>query len=56
MLIDMVAVRVMQMAVVKVADMVIVRDASVAAFRAVGMGMIFMLWQDTIRIRHSTFP
>ena len=55
MLIDMVAVRVMQMAIMKVADMVIVRDASVTAFRAVGMGMIFMLWQDTIRICHSAF-
>src|SRR6185312_9321302 len=47
MLINMVAVRVMQMTIMKVADMVIVRDASVTAFRAVGMGMIFMLWQDT---------
>ncbi|SEO01275.1 hypothetical protein SAMN05216404_11014 [Nitrosospira multiformis] len=56
MLIDMVAVGIMQMAIVKIADMVIVRDACVAAFRAVGMGMIFMLRQDTIRIRHSAFP
>src|SRR5688500_5547368 len=56
MLICMVAVRVMQMTIVKIADMVIVRDASVAAFRTVRMGMIFMLWQDTIRIRHSAFP
>jgi len=56
MLINMVAVRVMQMTIMKVADMVIVRDASVTAFRAVGMGMIFMLWQDTIRICHSAFP
>jgi hypothetical protein len=55
MLINMVAVRVVQMAIMKVADMIIVRDASVAAFRTVGMGMIFMLWQDTIRICHSAF-
>ncbi len=56
MLIDMVAVRVMQMAIVKIADMVIVRDTGVAAFRAMGMGVIFMSWQDTIRIRHGAFP
>jgi hypothetical protein len=55
MLIDMVAERVVQMAIMKVADMIIVSDASVTAFRAVGMGMIFMLWQDTIRICHSAF-
>jgi hypothetical protein len=55
MLIDMVTVRVMQMTIVKVADMVIVGDASVTTFRAVGMGMIFMLWQDTIGICHSAF-
>ncbi|ODT73669.1 MAG: hypothetical protein ABS69_13495 [Nitrosomonadales bacterium SCN 54-20] len=55
MLIDMVAVRVVQMAIMKVADMVIVGDASVTAFRTVGMGMIFMLWQDTIRVCHCAF-
>ena len=55
MLVDMAAVRVVQMAIMKVADMVIVGDASVTAFRAVGMGMIFMLWQDTIGICHSAF-
>jgi hypothetical protein len=56
MLIYVVVVRVMQMAVVKVADMVIMCNARVTAFRPVRMGMIFMLWQDTIRIRHSAFP
>lgn len=55
MLIDMVAVRVVQMAIMEVADMVIVGDASVTAFRTVGMGMIFMLWQDTIRVCHCAF-
>ena len=56
MFIDMVIVRIMQMALVKVADVVIMCDAGVTAFRPVRMSMIFMLWQDTIRIRHSAFP
>lgn len=55
MFIDMVIVRVMQMALVKVADVVIMCDAGVTAFRPVRMSMVFMLWQDTIRIRHSAF-
>jgi hypothetical protein len=48
MLIEMVAVRVMQMPVVQVIDMPVVHDTCVAAFRAMRMSMIFMLWQDTI--------
>jgi hypothetical protein len=48
MLIDMVAVWVMQMPVVQVIDVPVVHDTCMAAFPAMRMSMIFMLWQDTI--------
>jgi hypothetical protein len=48
MLIDMAAVRVMQVPVMQVIDVPVVHDAGMAAFRAMRMSMIFMLWQDTI--------
>ncbi|SDA19063.1 hypothetical protein SAMN05216315_11132 [Nitrosospira sp. Nsp18] len=48
MLIEMVAVRVMQMPVMQVIDMPVVHDTCVAAFGSMRMSMIFMLWQDTI--------
>lgn len=48
MLIDMVAVRVVQMPVMQVIDVPIVHDTCMTTFRAMRMSMIFMLWQDTI--------
>jgi hypothetical protein len=47
-LIDMVAVQVMQVPVMQVIDVPIVHDTGMAAFRTMRMSMIFMLWQDTI--------
>ena len=48
MLIDMAAVRVMQVPVMQVIDVPVVHDAGMAAFRTMRMSVIFMLWQDTI--------
>jgi hypothetical protein len=48
MLIDMAAVRVMQMPVMQVIDVPVVHDTGMATFGAMRMSMIFMLWQDTI--------
>jgi hypothetical protein len=48
MLIEMVAVRVMQMPIMQVIDVPVVHDADMAAFGSMRMSMIFMLWQDTI--------
>jgi hypothetical protein len=48
MLIEMVAVRVMQVPVMQVIDVPVVHDAGMAAFGSMRMSMIFMLWQDTI--------
>ncbi|SFO23033.1 hypothetical protein SAMN05216332_10857 [Nitrosospira briensis] len=44
----MVAVRVMQVAIVQVVNMVAVHNTYMPAFSAMRMGMIFVLWQDTI--------
>ncbi|WP_025040158.1 hypothetical protein [Nitrosospira briensis] len=48
MLIDMAAVRVMQMPVMQVIDVPVVHDTCMTTFRTMRMSMIFMLWQDTI--------
>jgi hypothetical protein len=48
MFIDMVAVLVMQVAIVQIINMAAVHDTYMPAFGAMWMGMIFVLWQDTI--------
>jgi hypothetical protein len=48
MLINVTAVRVMQVPVMQVIDVPVVHDPGMAAVRAMRMSMIFMLWQDTI--------
>lgn len=53
MLIDMVIMRVMQMSIMQVTNVVIVQDTFMAALRAMGMGMIFVLRQVTIVHRCS---
>jgi hypothetical protein len=48
MLINMAAVRIVQMAVVQIVDVLVMNDPLVPAFRAMRMSMIFVLWQVTI--------
>jgi hypothetical protein len=48
MLINMAAVRIVQMPVVQIVDVIVMNDPGVATFRAVRMSMIFVLWQVTI--------
>jgi hypothetical protein len=47
-LINMAAVRVMQMPVVQIVDVVVVNYTRMSAFRSMRMSMIFVLWQVTI--------
>jgi hypothetical protein len=49
MLINMAAVRIVQMTVVQIVDVIVMPDGSMTALRAVRMSMIFVLWQVTIR-------
>jgi hypothetical protein len=49
MLINMAAVRIVQMTIVQIIDVIVMPDASMTALRAVRMSMIFVLWQVTIR-------
>jgi hypothetical protein len=49
MLINMAAVRVVQMTIVQIIDVIVMVNTGVAALRAVRMSMIFVLWQVTIR-------
>ena len=47
-LINMAAVRVVQMAIVQIVNVIVMNDTFMTAFRAMRMSMIFVLWQVTI--------
>jgi hypothetical protein len=52
MFINMVVMRMVQVAIVQIIHMTVMHDACMPAFRTVRMGMIFVLWQVTIGHLH----
>ena len=52
MFINMVVMRMVQVAIVQIIHMTVMNDACMSAFRTVRMGMIFVLWQGTIGHLH----